>query len=161
MPSTAKSNTFASSARAASSPGAGAAPVEAVALADLLAQAYAGATGRELAPFDEPLAEAEAPPALEAEANLARSGVAEIPAGFVEALLRHEGGQVLEARLRGDFMAPADLLAGLERALAGCPLEAQALGRRVDQAFSSPGAFIHGLSALGILPEALLAAAVP
>ena len=148
-------------ARAAGSPGAGAAPIEAGALADLLAQAYAGATGRELAPFDGPLVEVEAPPAVEAEAHLARSGVAEIPAGFVEALLRHEGGLVLEARLRGDFMAPADLLAGLERALAGCPLEAQALGRRVDQAFSAPGAFIHGLSALGILPEALLAAAAP
>ncbi|MBK9519130.1 MAG: hypothetical protein IPO09_17630 [Anaeromyxobacter sp.] len=146
-------------------PGAAATPpsplADAVAMADVLARAYAAATGRDLEPFDAPLPEAPPLPALEDEAGLSRSGVAEIAAGFVEVLLRHDGARVQEVRLRGDLMAPAATLAALERALVGCPLERTALGRRVDAAFAGPGAFVHGLTDLGLLPEAILAAAAP
>ncbi len=102
------------------------------------------------------------PPVLESEEGFARSGVADVPIGYVEALVRPlpaEGAPSIgEVRLRGDFMAPAWIVRELELALAGCPLEFLEVGRRIDAAFRRPGAFVHGLDSLRILAEAVLEA---
>lgn len=99
------------------------------------------------------------PPVDEDEAGFEESGVADVAIGFAEALVRHDGSTVTEARLRGDFLAPAFAVRELERDLAGCPLEFEAIGARVDGAFRRPGAAILGLKGLRVLAEAVLAAA--
>lgn len=139
--------------------GLGGRPVAPEEVADRVARAYAAAAGLELAPWAGPLPEAADLPAEEAEEGFSRSGVAEVAIGFAEALVRHDGARVLEARLRGDFIAPAFALRALEASLAGCPLVYGELGRRVDAAFRQPGAALHGMARLGVLAEAVLAAA--
>ncbi len=133
-------------------------PVAMDEVAEAVARGYVGAAGLEPVPWAGKLPEAPPLPGEEDEAGLASSGLAEIPIGFAEALLRASAGRVLEARLRGDFMAPAFARESLERGLAGCPLSFQEVGRRVDAAFRAPGAFAHGLTELKILAEAVLAA---
>jgi hypothetical protein len=128
-------------------------------VAAAVAAGYAAAAGLEAAPFEGPLPEAPDLPTGEDEAGFTASGVADVPCGFVEALVRAGGGAVLEARLRGDLTAPAFAWEALERSLAGCPLRYPELGRRVDEAFRRPGAFVHGLADLAVLAEAVLAAA--
>jgi lipoate-protein ligase A len=127
-------------------------------VAEAVARGYAGASGLEAVAWEGALPEAPPLAGEEDEAGLAPSGLAEIPIGFAEALVRRAGERVLEARLRGDFMAPAFAREALERSLAGCPLAFEEVGRRVDAAFRAPGAFVHGLRDLRVLAEAVLAA---
>ena len=131
-------------------------------LAEAILEGYAGQHHRELAHIDAAeLPEADLPSAAEDEAGFSESGVAEIPIGFLEALVRAEAGQVLEARLRGDFIAPAFVAGALEQSLRGCPLSFGELGKRVDAAFHLPGAAVVGVRELRLFAEAVLAAAAP
>lgn len=132
-------------------------PRGAAAVAELVVRGYAEA-GSDPEPWEGPLPDGGELPAEEEEQGLSGSGVADVPIGFAEALVRAEAGKIVEARLRGDFIAPAFAVLGLERALAGCPLAFPEVGRRVDDAFRRPHAFVHGLTGLGILAEAVLAA---
>ncbi|HJZ83717.1 MAG TPA: hypothetical protein VKN99_00910 [Polyangia bacterium] len=131
-------------------------------LADAIAAGHARVYGcpverRELTLADGPAPE---PPALEQETGWAQSGPAPVPIGFVEALVRADASGTLQgARLRGDFIAPAFAVAALERALAGCPLAHDEIGRRVDAAFRGPGATIVGVVKLETLAERVLSAA--
>ncbi len=106
-----------------------------------------------LAEDDEP-----DPAVLEEERGFAWSGVADVPIGFVEALVRKEGDRLLEARLRGDFIAPAFILRTCERALAGCPIAPRELADCVNEGLGAPGAAVHGVKDSSIFVEALLAA---
>ena len=99
------------------------------------------------------------PPVREEEAGFEESGVADIPIGFVEALMKADGDVLREVRLRGDFVAPAFVVQELEQSLTGRPLEFGALGAAVDEAFRRPGAAILGITRMRILPDAILAAA--
>lgn len=126
---------------------------------EAIARAYAQVHQAELRTLDAPLPEAELPSAREDEAGWLHSGFADIPIGFLEAMLQRDGDRVRAARLRGDFLAPGFVIEGLERALAGVPLESRALGERVDAAFHQPGAFLLGTLELRLLADALLAAA--
>lgn len=99
------------------------------------------------------------PEVWEDEDGWEESGVADIPIGFAEALLRHDGDRVEEVRFRGDFIAPAFVLRELEASLRGERLEFQALGAKVDAAFRRPGAGILGMRGLRTFPDAILAAA--
>jgi len=114
--------------------------------------------GREAAPAAGPIPEAALPPVEEDEAGLAESGRFEIPIGFVEALAGAAAGRLVSPRLRGDFLAPAHVVAGLERALDGCPIDLAEVGARVDAAFHGPGAFVHGLRELRVVADAVMAA---
>jgi len=134
-------------------------PVAFDALATALELGYGAAHEREPVHAAGLLPEAPLPAADEDETGFAESGLVEVPIGFAEALVRHEGGRVLRGRLRGDFIAPAFVLAGLEADLDGAPLVFGELGRRVDTAFSHPGAFMHGVRELRVLADAVLAAA--
>ncbi len=128
------------------------------------------------------------PSVLEEEQGWNASGVAEIPIGFLEALIRIERGSAdrrtdpaeppgdglagrgfdlpavppmspaVEVRFRGDFILPEWILRGMEDSLRGCPLEYREIGKRIDSAYRRSGAFAHGLPSLRILAEAVLAA---
>ncbi|MBS2028399.1 MAG: hypothetical protein JST54_10880 [Deltaproteobacteria bacterium] len=135
-------------------------PITCDALAEAIAAGYAEVHSAQLERVDLPSVSAELePPVDEHEEGFSDSGVADIPIGFAEALVQHDGERVQRARLRGDFIAPSFVMRELERALEGCPLTLDAVGQRVDQAFHQPGACIHGLRELRVLAEAVLAAA--
>jgi hypothetical protein len=131
------------------------------ALAGALVAGHARAFGVEPEATAEPVPDAAppGPPVDEAEEGLAGSGPGEVPIGFVEALVRADGGRILEVRLRGDFLAPAFAVADLERDLVGCPLAFAPVGARIDAAFHRPGAAVLGVSSLRIFADAVLAAA--
>lgn len=114
--------------------------------------------GRAATPVAGALPEAALPPVEEDEAGLSESGRFEIPIGFVEALAGAAAGRLVTPRLRGDFLAPAHVVAGLEAALDGCPIDLVEVGARVDAAFHRPGAFAHGLRELRVLADAVMAA---
>jgi hypothetical protein len=139
------------------------APRGAAAVGEAIARGYAEGLGCELVdPGPQGLGEpGDALPVEEDETGLSESGLAEVPIGFVEALVRLEGNRLVEARLRGDFQAPSFAVAGLERSLAGAAPTFAAVGRRVDEAFDRPGAFLRGLDARRTLADAVLAAAAP
>jgi hypothetical protein len=139
------------------------APREATSVGEAIARGYAEGLGCELVdPGPQGLGEpGDALPVEEDETGLSESGLAEVPIGFVEALVRLEGNRLVEARLRGDFQAPSFAVAGLERSLAGAAPTFAAVGRRVDEAFDRPGAFLRGLDARRTLADAVLAAATP
>src|SRR5262249_6691608 len=59
----------------------------------------------------------------EGDAGFVSSGVADVPIGFVDALVRHDGARVIPARLRGHFQAPAPGLAALDAALDASALD--------------------------------------
>jgi len=99
------------------------------------------------------------PPVWEDEEGFETSGVADIPIGFAEALLRHADDRVVEVRFRGDFIAPAFVVRALEQELVGLPLAFASLGERVDGIFRREGAGILGVRGLRIFPDAILAAA--
>jgi lipoate-protein ligase A len=109
-------------------------------------------------PVDGALHEVELPPAEEDETGLSTSGLVEIPIGFLEALSAAAAGRLLGPRLRGDFIAPAAAVTALELALEGAPLDAAEVGRRVNEAFHRPGAFLQGVTELGTVAQAVLAA---
>jgi hypothetical protein len=96
---------------------------------------------------------------VEVEDGWGESGVADIPIGFAEALVRLDGARLSGVRLRGDFLAPTFLIRELEASLAAAPLQFGALGARVDAAFHQAGAFILGLRDLRVFADAVLAAA--
>ncbi|HEY0840171.1 MAG TPA: hypothetical protein VGD74_08295, partial [Vulgatibacter sp.] len=98
------------------------------------------------------------PPVWEEEGRYEESGVADIPIGFAEALVRPPLEPVSEVRLRGDFIAPAFVIRDLERALAGKALEFAAIGGAVDEAFRRPHAGILGVVAMRVFADAVLAA---
>jgi hypothetical protein len=137
------------------------APLPPEALLEAIPAGYAQAHGLTLQPLPlGALAETDIePPAHEEESGLSSSGVADIPIGFVEALVAIEGHRITRARLRGDFLAPAFAMRQLEASLAGAKLNLETLGPLVDAAFHQPGAFSLGLRELRVLAEALLAAA--
>jgi len=132
--------------------------VSAEEVAAALEAGFAAASGLEPAPWPGAIPEAAPLPAEEEEEGLARSGPVEIAIGFAEALARSRDGRFEEARLRGDFIAPAFAVEALERSLAGCRAELAEVGPRVDAAFRAPGAFLHGVRELRSLAEALLRA---
>jgi len=99
------------------------------------------------------------PPVREDEAGLEESGVADVPIGFVEALVKVDGDRVGDVRIRGDFLAPTFVVEDLERDLVGKPLEFAALGAAVDEAFRRPNAAVLGVTRMRIFPDAILAAA--
>ncbi|AKU91003.1 hypothetical protein [Vulgatibacter incomptus] len=136
-------------------------PHDLEALAESIATGYGRSLGCETALVQEGGLREEpvVPDVAEDEAGFADSGVADIPIGFAEALVRRDGDRIAEVRLRGDFIAPAFVLRGLERALEGTSLEYDAIGRVVDGAFREPHAAILGVRGLRILPDAILAAA--
>jgi hypothetical protein len=140
-------------------------PRDAAEVGDAVARGWGEALACDLLDLDPPAAaalpEAPAPPAEEDEAGLAESGLAEVPVGFVEALVRQDGGRISLARLRGDFLAPAFVVEALERSLAGSPATFAEVGRRVDEALALPGAFVSGLDARRILADAVLEATRP
>ena len=127
-------------------------------VAAALMAGWGGAGGPEPEPFDGALPEAELPPAEEDETGLSGSGLVEIPIGFLEALTAAASGRLVGPRLRGDFIAPAAAVSALEAALDGAPLDAAEVGRRVNEAFHGPGAFLQGVTALDAVAGAVLAA---
>lgn len=130
-------------------------------IAAKIASGYERVYGCSLVPWegDVPELVPPGPGAVEDEAGFEESGVADVPIGFAEALVRHDGERVLEVRLRGDFIAPAFVIRGIEEALVGCPLDFTQLGTRIDTAFQQPGAMVLGLRSLRVLADAVLAAA--
>jgi hypothetical protein len=113
-----------------------------------------------------PLEHAEPPPegpplaSDEDEDGWRASGLADVPIGFVEALVRCVGDRVAAVRIRGDFIAPAALVRAIEARLAHSPLDPRELTRRVAEAYeTTPGAFIHGVLDLGVFAEAVREAA--
>ncbi len=130
-------------------------------LAEAIVSGYARSTGATVqrASLDELGDEAEdpTPDVIEREDGFAWSGVADVPIGFVEALVRADDGRALEVRLRGDFIAPTFVVRELEAALAGCPLELAAVGAHVDAAFTRRGATMIGVTQLRVLAEAIVA----
>ena len=114
--------------------------------------------GPEPDPVEGALPEAELPLAEEDEAGLAGSGLVAIPIGSLEALTAVAAGRLVGPRLRGDFIAPAAAVAALEAALDGAPLDAVEVGRRVNEAFHAPGAFLQGVKELGEVAQAVLSA---
>lgn len=130
------------------------------ALAEAIVSGYEKAFGveAEQASGSTPPAELE-PPVWEEESGFEESGVADIPIGFAEALLKHDGEVVREVRFRGDFIAPAFAVRAMEAELPGSPLGFSALGEKVDAIFRREGAGILGVRGLRIFPDAVLAAA--
>jgi hypothetical protein len=96
-----------------------------------------------------------APPVDEDEAGVSWSDLLPIPIGFVQAGVRAEGARIAEARLRGDFIAPAFAVAALEQALRGKRLELAEIGPEIDAAF---GRGIIGVRDLRVLADCILGA---
>lgn len=129
-------------------------------IAQSIAAGYGKAFGCEIRD-DSPAAIPEGellPPAWEDEEGLEDSGVADIPIGFAEALVRPPLEPVTDVRLRGDFIAPAFAIRELERALVGRSLDFIEIGRAVDEAFRQPHAGILGVTAMRVFADAVLAA---
>jgi lipoate-protein ligase A len=125
-------------------------------IAAALMAGWTGPDGPAADPVDGTLPEEDLPLAEEDEAGLSASGLVEIPIGFLEALSAVAAGRLVRPRLRGDFIAPAAAVAALEGALDGAPLEETEVGRRVDEVFHQPGAFLQGVTALGTVAQAVL-----
>lgn len=130
-------------------------------IASRIAGGFERAYGCSIIAHEGPLPEGGAPlpAAFEEEAGFEDSGFADVPIGFVEALVKHDGSRLLEVRLRGDFIAPAFVLRDLEAQLVGCDLDFTSIGKKIDQAFARPGATVLGLRSLRVLADAILAAA--
>jgi len=135
-------------------------PVAFDALAAALEEGWGKLSGRERVPLAlaGQLPEGELPPAEEDEVGLSGSGPVEIPIGFLEVLTGVAAGRFVGPRLRGEFIAPAETVRALERALEGAPLDEVEIGRLVDAAFHGPGAFLHGVRELGTVALAVMAA---
>ncbi len=109
-----------------------------------LMAAYAAAPGA-LPPEGPP----PAPPVDEREGGYRWSGWADVPIGFVEAMVRP--GVV---RLRGDFIAPYERVVALEQRLAAA--SRAALRDATVDAFA--GAYLHGVDDPVVFADAVLAA---
>ena len=97
------------------------------------------------------------PPVVEDDTGFTGGGLFEIPIGFLEAQVRLDGERIAEARLRGDFMAPAFAVAGFEASLVGRRLELAEIAPLVDAAFTRAPATIVGVRELRSVAEALVA----
>ena len=118
--------------------------------------------GRELqpvAPLPELAPWSDVPPVLEEDAGWASSGLAEIPIGFVEALVQMDGEVLRAVRFRGDFIAPDFVIRGMEEGLVGLRPRLAEVGKVIDAAFHQPGAFILGVNELRLFADAVLEAA--
>jgi hypothetical protein len=124
-------------------------------VAATLAMCFEQLGKREPLLLEADLPEAEHPPAREDEVGLAQGGVQEIPIGFLEALTGLAAGRLVGPRIRGDFIAPAETLRGLEASLDGSLLDLASIGQRVDEAFHGPGAFLQGVTKLGDVARAV------
>jgi hypothetical protein len=102
------------------------------------------------------------PPLREHEAGWRWSGRAEVPIGVVEALVRMEGAVIAEARLRGDFLAPAEQVRALERSAVGLAGDPAALGAAFGRALAATSSWgaILGVDHPAILASAIHAAVV-
>ncbi len=118
-------------------------------VAATLAEGFGQLGNREPLLLAADLPEADPPPTLEDEGGLSESGPQEIPIGFLEALAGIAGGRLVGPRIRGDFIAPAEVVRSLEASLDGAPFDPAGIGRRVDEAFHGPGAFLQGVTHLG------------
>lgn len=118
-------------------------------VAATLAEGYGRLGGREPLLLSADLPEEEPPPAWEDEDGLSESGPQEVPIGFLEALTGVAGGCLVGTRIRGDFIAPAEAVGRLEALLDGAPIDPDGIGRRVNEAFHGPGAFLQGVTQLG------------
>ncbi len=127
-------------------------------VAAALMAGWSGPGGLEPEPVDGALPEAALLPAEEDETGLSTGGLFEIPIGFLEALSAVASGRLVRPRLRGDFIAPASAMAALEAALDGAPIDGAEVGRRVNEVFHQPGAFLQGVTDLGTVAQAVLAA---
>ncbi len=127
-------------------------------VAEALMGGWCGPGGPVPEPVEGALPEVELPAAEEDETGLSSSGLVEIPIGFLEALSAAAAGRLVRPRLRGDFIAPASALTALEAALDGAPLDPGEVGRRVNDAFHQQGAFLQGVTDLGAVAQAVLAA---
>lgn len=129
-------------------------------LAEILIEGYERAFGVEATPAKEATAPTGfGPEVWEDEEGFEESGVADIPIGFAEALLKHREDKVEEVRFRGDFIAPCFVVRALEAELPDTPLNFEALGEKVDAIFRREGTGILGVRGLRIFPDAVLAAA--
>src|SRR5262249_14268024 len=117
---------------------------------DELVAALADAAGAP-ATDDEPVLAAA--PAEESEAGFLASGAVPVPIGFAEPRGRHDGAQVIAARLRGDVQGSLDVFGD---ALAGVRLEAGALHAALARAQSEPGAFLLGVRDASTFAELVL-----
>ncbi len=132
------------------------------AIAAAIAEGYQRSYGCELVDAGDGASLEEAdfsPAAVEEEMGLEESGVADIPIGFAEALVREAGDRIAEARLRGDFIAPAFAIRSIEEAMVGEPFVFEVLGKLIDESFRQPGAAVLGITRMRVLPDAILAAA--
>jgi len=127
-------------------------------VAAALMAGWSAGGGAAAEPVEGALPEEDLPPAEEDEAGLSTSGLVEIPIGFLEALAAAAAGRLVAPRLRGEFIAPAAAVAALESALDGAPLDLAEVGRRVNECFHQPGAFLQGVTDLGTVARAVLAA---
>lgn len=118
-------------------------------VAATLAEGFGQLGAREPLLFSADLPESDPPPTREDEDGLSESGPREIPIGFLEALAGIAGGRLVGPRIRGDFIAPAEVVGALEASLDGAPLDPAGIARRVDEAFHGPGAFLQGVTQLG------------
>jgi lipoate-protein ligase A len=125
-------------------------------IAAALMAGWGGPDGPE--PVGDALPELELPPAEEDETGLSTSGLVEIPIGFLEALSAAAVGRLVGPRVRGDFIAPAATVTALEAALEGAPIDEAEVGRRVNENFHQAGAFLQGVTGLGTVAGAVLAA---
>src|SRR5262249_11300250 len=118
---------------------------------DAFVAALAEAAGASVVDGEPSLAE---PLAEESEAGFIASGAVPVPIGFAEALVRHDGAEVIAARLRGDVQGPLDLLGD---ALAGVRLEAGALHAALARAqIELPGFFLLGVRDASTFAELVL-----
>jgi hypothetical protein len=131
-------------------------------VAQAIARGYAQTTGAGLQATGDDALDDDAdgslvPPVVEDDEGWAWSGIADVPIGFLEAQVQHEGGRVRAARLRGDFIAPAFAVRHLEASLAGCMLDFASVAPLVDAALALPGATIVGVTHLRIVADAFVA----
>jgi len=117
---------------------------------DDLAAALAAAAGATIAPAEPVLGTA---PPEEDEAGFTASRDADVPIGVACALVRHDGARIVGARLRGDVQGPLDALGD---ALAGVPLEENAVRAALAGASAAPGFFLHGVRDPSVFVELVL-----
>jgi hypothetical protein len=81
--------------------------------------------------------------------------VAEVPIGFVEALVRKEGEAIAEARVRGDLIAPGFFVREVEAELRGCQT-CPARPFPTPRHHGFPGALLSGIVLAGGICEWLM-----
>ena len=119
-------------------------------LAGAIAEAYASAYDRPLAPLDQ--AALGSSPALAEPRDAAWAATRDEAIGLVGAG-RDAAGRM---RIGGELMASRDAIARLEERLAASPPDAAALGRAVDESLQARGVALVGVRSLLSLRDALV-----